>query len=165
MFWLLDNKSYDVEFYQIFTDYNKYDSNSTCYDFNKSSTLNFDFSKYKNTLITCDIYLKGSIIQYINNKDNNIYTFLFQEEFIKETDSNNLKLNLNLPMFLFKYENTENNKLPKLGKNNYDFYYENISFNIYDISENTLLVEQKFNDKSKIYFITTDCFEIKKLLN
>ena len=59
----------------------------------------------------------------------------------------------------------ENNKLPKLGKNNYDFYYENISFNIYDISENTLLVEQKFNDKSKIYFITTDCFEIKKLLN
>jgi hypothetical protein len=68
-------------------------------------------------------------------------------------------------MFLFKYKNTENNRLPNLNKNNYDFYYENISFNIYDISDNTLFVEQKFNDKTKIYFITTDCSEIKKLLN
>jgi hypothetical protein len=161
MFWLIDNNRYDIDFYQIFTDFTKYNSNSVCYDFNKQSTVNFDFTKYKNTLITCDIYLKGSLIQYINNKDNNIYTFIFQEEFIKETDVNIL----NLPMFLFKYKNTENNRLPNLNKNNYDFYYENISFNIYDISDNTLFVEQKFNDKTKIYFITTDCSEIKKLLN
>lgn len=164
MFWLLDNNRYDIEFYQIFTNFNKYNCNSVCYDFNKPSNVNFDFTKYKNTLINCDIYIKGSIIQYINNKDNNIYTFIFQEEFIKESDIDNLNI-LNLPMFLFKYKNTENNKLPILNKNNYDYYYENISFNIYDISDNTLFIEQKFNDKSKIYFITTDCSEIKKLLN
>ena len=172
MFWLLDNKRYDIEFYQIFTDYNKYDSNSICYDFNKSSTLklNFDFTKYKNTLITCDIYLKGSLIQYINNKDNNIYTFIFQEEFIKETDSNNLNLdlnldlNLNLPMFLFKYKNTEDNKLPNLSKNNYDFYYEKIQFNIYQVSTDTLIIEQNFNNKTKIVFITKNILEVKKLL-
>ncbi len=164
MFWLLHNKRYDIEFYQIFTNFSKYNSNSICYDFNKSSTINFDLKKYKNTLINCDIYIKGSIIQYINNKDNNIYTFIFQEEFIKETDVKKLNI-LNLPMFLFKYKITENNKLPNLNKNNYDYYYENISFNIYDITDNTLFIEQKFNNNSKSYFITTDYLEVKKILN
>ncbi len=158
MFRLLENKKNDIIFYQIFTNYKKYDCSSICYDFNRSSNFNIDLSKYKNTPINCDIYLKGSIIQYINNIDNNIFTFVFQEEFIKETE------NTKLPMFLFKYKNTDNNKLPNLGKNNYDFYYDNVSLNIYNLSEKTLFIEQQFNNNYKNYFITKDISDIKKFL-
>jgi len=41
----------------------------------------------------------------------NNYTFLFQEEFIKETDSE-----INLPMLCFKYKITDKYKLPTLNK-------------------------------------------------
>jgi len=32
MFWFIDNNINDIEFYQIFTNFNKYECNSTCYD-------------------------------------------------------------------------------------------------------------------------------------
>ena len=156
MFWFLNNNINDIEFYQIFTNYNKYECNSTCYDLNTQIKNNLDLSKYVKTTIICDIILKGSIIQYINN--NNNFTFLFNEEFIKETDNQ-----INLPMLYFKYKLTDKYKLPILSKNNYDFYYEKIKFNIYQVSNDTLVIEQFFNDKTKIVFITKNILEVKKI--
>ena len=159
MFWFINNEMSDLEFYQVFTNYEKYKCNSTCYDFNTESIYNLDLSKYKRTTIVCDILLKGSIIQY--NNENNKFTFLFQEDFIKENKENIL----NLPMLYFKYKITDNYKLPLLNKNNYDFYFENIKFNIYNISNDTLLIEQIFNNKTKSFFISKNILEIKTLLN
>jgi len=159
MFWFIDNNINDIEFYQIFTNYNKYECNSTCYDLDSKKKNNIDLSKYEKKSVNCDIYLKGSIIQYINNDNLNNFTFLFQEEFIKETDNE-----INLPMLFFKYKLTEKYKLPSLCKNNYDFYYEKIQFNIYQVSKETLVIEQNFNNKTKIVFITKNILEVKKLL-
>jgi hypothetical protein len=157
MFWFLDNNN-DVEFYQIFTNYNKYLCNSTCYELNTEFKNNIDLSKYDMKTINCDIFLKGSIIQYINNENQNNFTFLFQEEFIKETDNQ-----INLPILYYKYKITDKYKLPILCKNNYDFYYEKIIFNIYIVSKETLIIEQTFNNKTKIVFITKNILEVKKL--
>jgi len=159
MFWFLNDNNNDIEFYQIFTNYNKYKCNSTCYDLNTEFKNNLDLSKYQKKTINCDIYLKGSIIQYINNDNQNNFTFLFQEEFIKETDSK-----INLPILYFKYKLTEKYKLPTLSKNNYDFYYEKIEFNIYQVSKETLIIEQLYNNKTKIVFITKNILEVKNLL-
>jgi len=159
MFWFINNNINDFEFYQIFTNYNKYECNSTCYDLNKEFKNNLDLSKYDKKIINCDIFLKGSIIQYINNDNQNNFTFLFQEEFIKEIDSQ-----INLPMLYYKYKLTDKYKLPTLYKNNYDFYYEKIQFNIYQVSIDTLIIEQNFNNKTKIVFITKNILEVKKLL-
>jgi hypothetical protein len=153
MFWFLDNNDNDFEFYQIFTNYNKYECSSTCYELNSNN--NIDLSKYEKKSIICDIFIKGSIIQYINNQNN--FTFLFQEEFIKETDNQ-----INLPMLYFKYKITEKYKLPLLSKDNYDFYYEKIQFNIYQVSKETLIIEQIFNNKTKIIIITKNILEVKK---
>jgi hypothetical protein len=87
------------------------------------------------------------------------FTFLFQEEFIKETENQ-----INLPMLSYKYKLTEKYKLPQLSKNNYDFYYEKIQFNIYQVSNDTLIVEQIYNNKTKIVFVTKNILEVKKLL-
>jgi len=160
MFWFIDNNINDIEFYQIFTNYNKYNLNSTCYDLDIDIKKNFDLSKYDRKTIICDIFLKGSIIQYINNDNQNNFTFLFQEEFIKQNDNE-----INLPMLYYKYKLTDNYKLPLLSKNNYDFYYEKIQFNIYQVSKETLIIEQIFNNKTKIIFITKNILEVKKLIN
>ena len=159
MFWFLDNNDNDIEFYQIFTNYNKYTCNSTCYDLNTEIKNNIDLSKYEKKSINCDIFLKGSIIQYINNDNQNNFTFLFQEDFIKETENQ-----INLPMLYYKYKLTDKYKLPTLCKNNYDFYYEKIQFNIYQVSKETLIIEQIFNNKTKIIFITKNILEVKKLI-
>jgi hypothetical protein len=159
MFWFLNDNNNDIEFYQIFTNYNKYKCNSTCYDLNTEFKNNLDLSKYEKKTINCDIYLKGSIIQYINNDNQNNFTFLFQEEFIKETDSK-----INLPILYFKYKLIEKYKLPALLKTNYDFYYEKIQFNIYQVSKETLFIEQLYDNKTKIVFITKNILEVKNLL-
>jgi hypothetical protein len=160
MFWFLNNNKNDViEFYQIFTNYYKYECNSVCYDLNKVVENKLDLSKYNKVTIMCDIFLKGSIIQYINIDNQNNFTFLFQEDFIKETDNQ-----INLPIIHYKYKLTDKYKLPLLNKNNYDFYYEKIKFNIYQVSDNTLIIEQIFNNKIKIIFITKNILEVKKLL-
>ena len=160
MFWFLNNNNInDFEFYQIFVNYNKYECSSTCYDLNKEFKKNLDLSKYDKKTINCDIFLKGSIIQYINNDNQNNFTFLFQEDFIKETDSQ-----INLPILYYKYKLTDKYKLPTLNKNNYDFYYEKIQFNIYQVSTDTLIIEQNYNNKTKIVFITKNILEVKKLL-
>jgi hypothetical protein len=158
MFWFLDNNN-DIEFYQIFTNYKKYTCNSTCYDLEKDTKNNIDLSKYEKKSINCDVIIKGSIIQYINNDNQNNFTFLFQEEFIKESDNE-----INFPMLYYKYKATDKYKLPKLFKKNYDFYYENIQFNIYQVSKETLIIEQIFNKKIKIIFITKNILEVKKLV-
>lgn len=160
MFWFLDNNENDIEFYQIFTNYNKYKCNSTCYDLNSEINNNIDLSKYKKISVNCDIFLKGSIIQYINNDNLNNFTFLFKEEFIKENDNE-----INLPMLFYNYKLTEKYKLPTLCKKNYDFYYEKIQFNIFQVSKETLIIEQIFNNKTKIVFITKNISEVKKLLS
>jgi hypothetical protein len=160
MFWFINNNNInDFEFYQIFSNYNKYTCNSTCYDINTEIKNNIDLSKYNMKTINCDIFLKGSIIQYVNNDNQNNFTFLFQEEFIKETENQ-----INLPMLSYKYKLTEKYKLPQLSKNNYDFYYEKIQFNIYQVSNDTLIVEQIYNNKTKIVFVTKNILEVKKLL-
>jgi hypothetical protein len=159
MFWFIDNNINDIEFYQIFTNYDKYNCNSTCYDLDTNKKNNIELSKYDKKTINCDIFLKGSIIQYINNDNQNNYTFLFQEEFIKENDNQ-----INLPMLYYKYRLTDKYKLPILCKSNYDFYYEKIQFNIYQVSKETLIIEQIFNNKTKIVFITKNILEVKKLL-
>jgi hypothetical protein len=159
MFWFINNNNInDFEFYQIFTNYNKYACNSTCY-LDTEIKNNIDLSKYNKIIINCDIFLKGSIIQYVNNDNQNNFTFLFQEEFIKETDNQ-----INLPMLYYKYKLTDKYKLPHLSKNNYDFYYEKIQFNIYQVSNDTLIIEQIFNNKTKIVFVTKNILEVKKLL-
>jgi hypothetical protein len=160
MFWFINNNNInDFEFYQIFANYNKYACNSTCYDLNEKLKNNIDLSKYNKIIINCDIFLKGSIIQYVNNDNQNNFTFLFQEEFIKETENQ-----INLPMLYYKYKQTDKYKLPQLSKNNYDFYYEKIQFNIYQVSNDTLIVEQIYNNKTKIVFVTKNILEVKKIL-
>ena len=160
MFWFIDNNNInDIEFYQIFTNYDKYACNSTCYDLDTKKKNNIELSKYNKKTIICDIYLKGSIIQYIYNENQNNYTFLFQEEFIKEN-----KNEINFPMLYYKYKLTDKYKLPSLSKNNYDFYYEKMQFNIFQVSKETLIIEQIFNNKTKIVFVTKNILEIKKLL-
>jgi len=159
MFWFINNNNNDYEFFQIFTNYNKYKCSSTCYELETNNKNIIDLSKYEKKSINCDIFIKGSIIQYINNDDQNNYTFLFQEEFIKETDSE-----INLPMLCFKYKITDKYKLPTLNKKNYDFYYEKIQFNIYQVSKETLIIEQIFNNKNKFIFITKNILEVKKII-
>jgi hypothetical protein len=160
MFWFLNSNENDIEFYQIFTNYNKYSCNSTCYELDTNSNYKIDLSKYeKKKSINCDIFLKGSIIQYVNNDNQNIFTFLFQEEFIKENENE-----INFPMLYYKYKLTDKYKLPSLSKNNYDFYYEKMQFNIFQVSKETLIIEQIFNNKTKIVFVTKNILEIKKLL-
>jgi hypothetical protein len=68
-------------------------------------------------------------------------------------------------MLYYKYKLTDKYKLPTLYKNNYDFYYEKIQFNIYKVSKETLIIEQIFNNKTKIVFITKNILEVKKLLD
>ena len=51
-------------------------------------------------------------------------------------------------MLYYKYKLTDKYKLPTLCKNNYDFYYEKIQFNIYKVSKETLIIEQIFNNKT-----------------
>ena len=161
MFWFINNNNInDIEFYQIFDNFEKYACNSTCYDLNTEKKNNIDLSKYNKKTINCDIFLKGSIIQYVNNDNENNFTFLFQEEFIKQNDNE-----INLPMLYYKYKLTDNYKLPLLSKNNYDFYYEKIQFNIYQVSNETLIIEQIFNNKTKIIIVTKNILEVKKLLD
>ena len=54
MFWFLNNNDNEIEFYQIFTNYNKHACNSTCYDLNTEIKNNIDLSKYTKKSINCD---------------------------------------------------------------------------------------------------------------
>jgi len=67
-------------------------------------------------------------------------------------------------MLCFKYKITDKYKLPTLNKKNYDFYYEKIQFNIYQVSKETLIIEQIFNNKNKFIFITKNILEVKKII-
>jgi len=61
MFWFINNNNNDYEFFQIFTNYNKYKCSSTCYELETNNKNIIDLSKYEKKSINCDIFIKGSI--------------------------------------------------------------------------------------------------------
>ena len=161
MFWLFDttNSSNSFKFLQIFPYYLKYkDSGAGCinllYDFTSSSTSIYTENKEYNleliepVKVNYTIKMKDSYIQYSNNTSS--FTFQFENEFIKETDELNI---LKIPFFKWNYMQIDNHKLPNISPKYYDFYYQNVSFTIYKISENKLFIIELINNIAKKYIL------------
>ena len=109
-----------------------------------------NISNIENIKITYDIAIKDNYIQYIDINSNKIITWLIEYEFIKENDKDN---NYHLPYFKWKYNLVDNNKLPLLTFNNYDFYYKNVIFTIYKFNENKLFILEQLNNNIKKYIL------------
>ena len=137
MFWLFD-KSSNYKYYQIFINSIKYD-NGIC-DLKNLNILK-NINNYKQIIHTFNIYIKDNIIMYEEN--NNINVFEFKE--------NNIINKFNSLMIEFENIKIEHNKLPQLPLNEYDNYFLNLEFKIYELNENTLFIIQN-NEKS--YFIS-----------
>lgn len=152
MFWLYTNAK-KHKFLQIFPYYEKYSDNSHNLIYNFSVDINDNkleniINKITPNNYTFDVAFKDNYIQYINNNKTN--TFLTNDDFIKDDDKNNT---INLPYFIWNYEQVENSLLPYLHYSNYDRYYKNISFDIYKINENKLFIIEKTNDKVIKYIL------------
>jgi hypothetical protein len=151
MFWLYKTDKI-FNFSQIFPYYKKYSDNSDnslynfCVDI-KDINLDNIINKIIPTIYTCDVAIKDNYIQYINNKT---ITFLTKDDFVKDDDKNNA---LNLPYFIWKYEQVENSLLPCFASSNYDRYYKNVSFKIYKINDNKLFIIEEINDKIIKYIL------------
>ena len=159
MFWLFGNNEKDINFLQIFNNYNKFkDSGAGCvnllYDFTSDSNIvieditEYDLKTIKPISIVYTVKIKDSYIQYSNNTS--VFTFYFENEFVKETDELN---NYKVPYFKWKYCKEDNHKLPNILTHNYDFYYNKVIFNVYKISDNKLFIIEKINNTTKKYFL------------
>jgi len=164
MFWLFNNESNEYIFYQVFPFYKKYKDNTNpeclnyLYNFtndtkdkNDNNYNQFNLKLYPNMTINYDIQIKDQYISYYDKNSLEQITFCKHDEFIKETDANN---KLKLPMFLYKYIKTDNNKVPNILHKYLDFYYPNIVFDIYKLDENNLLIIETLNSNTKKYILS-----------
>lgn len=125
------NVSNNFNFKQFFSTFNKFNiNNNLIYNFNND---NLNFNNVESQKIKCNIYIKDNLIQYETNDV--INTFYF---------SNQINENINFNIF-WNYIKTNNEKLPPMTNNNYDFYYFNISFEFFEIENNKFFVIQKHN--------------------
>ncbi|AYV80149.1 MAG: hypothetical protein Gaeavirus12_7 [Gaeavirus sp.] len=149
MFWLFQQNLSEYNYHQIFPFYTKFKDGldtgciNTFYDlYANIDNPNIDYNKYDTTIlehknVKYTVCVKGHHTSYYDHNTTETITFKTEQTFIKENSDYNIH---KLPMFICKNKRTDNNKLPKLLPKNYDFYYENLEFNIYKIDDNTLLV-------------------------
>jgi len=138
MFWIGKDK---FTYYQIFTKF------TFINDIYKFLMDNINTSKYKCTLITYDIFIKDDLILYKSTNSD-------QEILYKITENNFSHDNNKYPMFKFSYEKDNENKMPIMDKNQYD-YYHNIELKIYEINKNMYYIIENNN---KSYYIINDTF-------
>jgi len=152
MFWLFENNCTKLNFIQIFDNFKKYEDNQTncvnfVYDFTEKE-INIDIPTEKPISICYTIKIKDNYIQYINK--NTIITFKIESKFITENNENNF---LKVPYFQWKYIKVNNEKLPNISIDNYDFYYPNINFQIWKINNNKLFILEINNNITKKYIL------------
>jgi len=149
MLWLLNKKLLDnnIIFYQLFNSQNSYNlDNNIIYNLdNNDKSVKIQFTEYKNIKINFEIKIMGNIIMYKNIDTSEIFTFTKKETCCK---SNNLVLQ-------HEYKLVDNHKLPNLPTSFYDYYYNNIEFDIYytDINKMFIIQINKLNNLSTNYFI------------
>ena len=153
MFWFFDiNKKDNYYFSQIFN------NNSTIIDENiiyKLTDIISDENKLIKditpNIINFKIILIGQLISWTNLKTQEVITFLINEEFIQPKNNK-----FNKPIFNYKYQIVDNYRLPQLSSTSYDFNYENIEFEIYNINNNLLFINEhnKSNNSKRNYWIT-----------
>jgi hypothetical protein len=149
MLWLLNKKLLDnnIIFYQLFNSQNSYNlDNNIIYNLdNNDKSVKIPFTEYKNIKINFEIKIMGNIIMYKNIDTSEIFTFTKKETCCK---SNNLVLQ-------HEYKLVDNHKLPNLPTSFYDYYYNNIEFDIYytDINKMFIIQINKLNNLSTNYFI------------
>jgi hypothetical protein len=170
MFWLFDENFIKLNFLQIFNNYKKYkDSGAGCinllYDFTSSSdsgsdslidieNKEYNLSMIEPITVNYTIKIKDGYIQYSN--DTSTLTFAIEHEFVKEIDELN---NLKVPYFKWKYTKTNNQKLPNISINNYDFYYRNVVFNVYKINDEKLFIVELSDSVTKKYILEKMIFD------
>ena len=157
MFWLFDNSN-KYTFNQIFPYYTKYkDSGAGCinwlYNFNilnitDDITYIKDIKDIKPIEISYTVVVKDDYIQYSDTTET--LTWQTEYEFIKDTDELN---NYKMPFFKWRYNLVDNHKMPTTSIKNYDYYYSNALFKIYEINENKLFIIEQINDDVKKYIL------------
>ncbi len=153
MYWLFDEKLQEIySFYQIFfPEIIKADGN-TIYNLESDSGDNIKFSD-KNVLniiktksikpikINYQIKIMGNLISYTNIDSGKNITFIKKDRFYEHNDTSKVKRLI----FNFEYKLTDNHRLPELTSKSYDYFYENISFGVYRIDDNSIYVEETNN--------------------
>ena len=175
MYWIVDDYLNKIDtgdnskyiFYQIFPEYNKITiKDNVIYNFGGESKMVkkiIDKNSENKIKILVDIKIKDSVIQYSYIVRNKTYThtFLFYEDFTSENEEKNY---FKFPNIKYNYTKTENSKMPNLLSKEYDYNYCNIELEIYQNSENTLLIVQKSGDNIKRFLVSRDLREIKHLI-
>lgn len=164
MFWLLDtNISESYDFVQIF------ELNELAIDLDSIYTLDLDSNSdsypiiggtnYSDTIdknniipqiFNLCIKIIGSNISYTNLTTNQTVCFQMEQKFIKPSENK-----FNKPIFEFAYKTGEKSKIPELLSKQYDYYYPNIKFELYQINLNLILIKEsnKTNNSKRNYII------------
>jgi hypothetical protein len=162
MFWLFDTnikESYD--FVQIFELDEQSIDLDTVYTLNSDlfpiiGSTNYNDIIEKNNIVPqifnfC-IKIIGSNISYtnLNLTTNHTVCFQMEQKFIKPSENKFIK-----PIFEFTYKTVEKSKIPDLLSKQYDFYYPNIKFELYQINLNLILIKEfnKTNNSKRNYII------------
>lgn len=160
MLWIYNKENTNIDFFQIFIGSNTVyeNDNNTIYSLESDLTNNFEIKNIDK--IDCDEYIFiiriiDQLISFIDASDgklNNQTVFTTKMNFIDPTSNK-----FNLPIFNFTYKKVNNNRMPNLLENNYNFYSK-LHFKIYKISNNIQYIIET-NHETKIikkYFITNN---------
>ena len=153
MFWLIkenQNNLDNCQFYQIFENDQIEINQNIIYNFNKEINLN----NIKKEIFNYEIKILGNYIYFKNLKSNDIK--IFNQKCNFEKPENNI---INKSIFHNIYKKINSSQFPELKIGNYDFYYSNNEFHIFNISDNIILIKEYINDEFKKNFWLTNNLE------
>ncbi len=139
MLWLFDNElEENYTFAQIFNVDSMSTEGNTIYNLDK---IDWETNKIKGiTSKTYSFRIKmiGQLISFTDLSTNKTFTFSKKENIIKPDENPNKYL-----IFACNYKKVDSHRMPELKSNLYDYYYENIVMEIYQINKDTLFVKEK----------------------
>lgn len=150
MFWIYDENilnNKNIIFYQILNN-NTFEINDNyIYQFN---LIDINLTNYEHKKINYQIKIIGDFISF---KDINLNKYIFfnkNETFIKPEENK-----LSKPIFYWSYKLISKHEMPDLLSNLYDYFYENLEFDVYKINNDLLFIKEinKINNCCKNYWI------------
>lgn len=139
MLWLLNNAhDENYTFAQIFNVDSISTDGNAVYNLDK---IDWDTDKIKEIIpkiYSFRIKIIGQLVSFTDLTTNKTFTFSKKENIIKPNENPNGYL-----IFAYTYKKVDSHRMPELKTYLYDFYYENVTMEIYQINKDTLFVKEK----------------------